>query len=132
MKDDKHNPGRSPHDDGDTERDLRDVWKSEDIAAGWRENLSQSPPDPDSPVEPWDQAFNELPPRPRDGAYPPDEYDRHLESGSDYGATRLAGLSKLLIILAALALIVPLFAVLFDSPSSGRLSAYAAGTCIKY
>ena len=68
-------------------------------------------------MEPWDQAFDELPSRPRNGAYPPDEYDRHQESGSDYGATRLAGLSKLLIILAALALIVPLFAVLFDSPA---------------
>ena len=117
MKDDKRRPGTTPDDGGERERDLRDVWKSEDIAAGWRENLSQSEPDPDAPVEPWDQAFNELPTRPSDGAYPPEEYDRHRESGSDYGATRLAGLSKLLIILAALALIVPLFAVLFDSPT---------------
>ena len=68
-------------------------------------------------MEPWDKAFNELPLKPRDGAYPPDEYDRHQESGSDYGAARLVGLSKLLIILAALALIVPLFVVLFDSPT---------------
>ena len=117
MKDDKYNPGTSPDDGDQRERDLRDVWKPEDIASGWRENHSQSKPDPDAPVEPWDKAFNELPSKPRGGAYPPDEYDRHRESGSDYGAARLAGLSKLLIILAALALIVPLFAVLFDSPA---------------
>jgi endonuclease YncB( thermonuclease family) len=117
MGDEKHNSGTSPDDGGKRERDLRDIWKPEDIAARWRENLSQTKPNPDSPVEPWDQAFNELPTKPRNGAYPPDEHDRHRESGSDYGAARLAGASKLLIILAALALIVPLFAVLFDSPA---------------
>ncbi|NQW15871.1 MAG: thermonuclease family protein [Chloroflexi bacterium] len=118
MEDEQKKPGTSPDEGEPRERDLRDVWTAEDIAAGWRQNLSKSSPDPETPTEPWDQAFDELPSRPQNGAYPPDEYDRHRESGADYGAARLAGVSKLLIILAAMALIVPLFAVLFDSPGS--------------
>jgi len=117
MEDEKNSSDGSPNNGDDRERDLRDIWKPKDIADEWRENLLVSKSDPNAPSEPWDQAFEDLPLRPVDGAYPPDEYDRHRESGSDYGASRIAGASKFLIILAAMALIVPLFAVLFNSPT---------------
>ena len=52
---------------------------------------------------------------PPNGAYPPDDYDMNRPEGDDHGAHWVAGAGRLLVVLALLGLLVPLFAVLFDS-----------------
>lgn len=52
---------------------------------------------------------------PPDGAPPPDDYDMNRPEGEDYGGRWFTGAGRLLVVLALLGLLVPLFTVLFDS-----------------
>ncbi len=56
---------------------------------------------------------------PPDGAYPPDDYDMNRADGDDYGGRWISGAGQLLVVLALLGLLVPLFTVLFNSRGTG-------------
>ena len=89
---DLRNISRSPvSDEKTTEREVRPVTSWRDALGG---NVDRDPPD---------------------GAYPPADFDMDRPEGDDYGARWFAGAGRLLVLLALLGLLVPLFAVVFNS-----------------
>lgn len=102
--------GREPNRETGSEEGPRVVRDVEDLR-----NIVRPEKAPDR-VSTWQDALEgDVDRTPPNGAYPPADYDMNRAEGDDYGVRWLAGAGRLLVILALLGLLVPLFTVLFSS-----------------
>lgn len=103
-------PGRGPDRETANREGRRVARDVEDLR-----NIARPGKDPNR-VTTWQDALRgEVDPAPPDGAYPPDDHDMNRAEGDDSGAHWLAGAGRLLVVLALLGLLVPLFTVFFNT-----------------